>query len=248
MLRAIVFRRRMLSVPDRLWLLFRTSGASVVALLLSAVAVGIVVPYSLWVSSRGNTELTGAKLAALQTITKQQTELLHTILGLQERLAQVQALTDSLGDKRAKWAATANSTAVFEADLADMKLKMKEKSSDIMKYMKASLTELEAENEKEIQRVRDAWSTRTHRFLVKWHGDDGVKTSKRMGSEGESLDFFNQVGDFAKKLLMFDGTNWLVLKQYGGQEWLNLMQDNGVVQDGDGKPTKRPKKDSESEN
>eukprot|EP00756_Hemistasia_phaeocysticola_P034002 Hpha_TRINITY_DN16499_c0_g18::TRINITY_DN16499_c0_g18_i1::g.159355::m.159355 len=71
------------------------------------------------------------------------------------------------------------------------------------------------------------------RFIVKWHGKTGVTTSPRFSSEEQAYQYFVHCGDFAKKLLMFDGTRWILVKSYGGQQWLALMTDDANYQQGE---------------
>jgi hypothetical protein len=77
---------------------------------------------------------------------------------------------------------------------------------------------------------------RDNPFYVKWHSKDGLKSSDRLPTETEAAILFEKVGDFAKKLLMFDGSRWSCIKEFGGDNWLNLMQDNGDPQTGEHKP------------
>lgn len=107
------------------------------------------------------------------------------------------------------------------------------------KQLSEKLLKLEADTRTTFKDLKNELDIRKNRFVVKWHGDDGVKTSKRMPTEVEALNFFNQVGEFAKKMLMFDGQRWLVLRTYGGDNWLQLIKDDGSVQDGDGKVKKK---------
>eukprot|EP01062_Namystynia_karyoxenos_P074824 TRINITY_DN71855_c0_g1_i1.p1 TRINITY_DN71855_c0_g1~~TRINITY_DN71855_c0_g1_i1.p1 ORF type:complete len:263 (+),score=96.92 TRINITY_DN71855_c0_g1_i1:119-790(+) len=70
------------------------------------------------------------------------------------------------------------------------------------------------------------------RWLVKWHGNNGITTSPRFASEEQAYQYYVQAGDFAKKLLMFDGARWILIKSYGGQQWLSLMTDDATYQQG----------------
>ena len=66
-------------------------------------------------------------------------------------------------------------------------------------------------------------------WVVKWH-NNGVSTSPRFHSEAQAYRYFVNVGDFAKKLLGYDGQRWAVIKTYGGRQWLTLMTDDGSYQ------------------
>eukprot|EP00760_Papus_ankaliazontas_P030268 PhM_4_TR4700/c0_g1_i1/m.34154 len=77
-------------------------------------------------------------------------------------------------------------------------------------------------------------------FIVKWHGDDGIKMSEKFTAEDDAISFYSTVGDYAKKLLFNDGSGWSLLKTYGGSQWLALITDNDNAQEGQYKPTKPP--------
>eukprot|EP01061_Rhynchopus_euleeides_P035739 TRINITY_DN60226_c0_g1_i1.p2 TRINITY_DN60226_c0_g1~~TRINITY_DN60226_c0_g1_i1.p2 ORF type:complete len:226 (+),score=102.89 TRINITY_DN60226_c0_g1_i1:198-875(+) len=66
-------------------------------------------------------------------------------------------------------------------------------------------------------------------WVVKWH-NNGVSTSPRFHSEAQAYRYFVNVGDFAKKLIAYDGQRWAVIKTYGGRQWLSQMTDDGSFQ------------------
>jgi hypothetical protein len=79
------------------------------------------------------------------------------------------------------------------------------------------------------------------RFVVKWHaGSQGVLTSERMRTAQEATIKYDAVGDVAKKLLSLPASsdsfskknNWLVLRQNGGENWLNCMTNDAEPQPG----------------
>eukprot|EP01059_Diplonema_ambulator_P013418 TRINITY_DN23942_c0_g1_i1.p1 TRINITY_DN23942_c0_g1~~TRINITY_DN23942_c0_g1_i1.p1 ORF type:complete len:162 (+),score=70.57 TRINITY_DN23942_c0_g1_i1:411-896(+) len=68
-------------------------------------------------------------------------------------------------------------------------------------------------------------------WIVKWH-NNGLNTSPRFDTESQAYQYYVNIGDFAKKLVAFDGTKWLLIKSYGGHQWTSLMTDDGAYQSG----------------
>ena len=107
---------------------------------------------------------------------------------------------------------------------------------DVQSTMNTALTKLYEEGiaaSNEIDKIKQG---RDRPFYVKWHSKEGLKSSDRVPTETEAAILFEKVGDFAKKLLMFDGTRWSCIKEFGGDNWLNLMEDSGNPQIGEHKP------------
>eukprot|EP01060_Flectonema_neradi_P006438 TRINITY_DN14350_c0_g1_i1.p1 TRINITY_DN14350_c0_g1~~TRINITY_DN14350_c0_g1_i1.p1 ORF type:complete len:253 (+),score=33.11 TRINITY_DN14350_c0_g1_i1:85-759(+) len=71
----------------------------------------------------------------------------------------------------------------------------------------------------------------TSKWLVKWH-NNGISTSPLFESEGVAYQYYVNIGDYAKKLIAYDGHRWILLKSYGGQQWVSLMTDDGTIQNG----------------
>ena len=71
----------------------------------------------------------------------------------------------------------------------------------------------------------------TSKWLVKWH-NNGISTSPLFESEAIAYQYYVNIGDYAKKLIAFDGHRWILLKTYGGQQWVSLMTDDGTIQNG----------------
>ena len=217
---------------------------SLLGVIVACSALFIVVPFGVLRATRLREASEAAVGVQLRDVVAAQGETLKAVLALQATLQHASA---SLNAARATL-----DQAEREFDEAERaeRARLDALTKEIAAYeteMKAELATLGREAEAELKDLTSQLDIRKNNFLVKWHGDDGVKTSKRMAREEEAIDFFNQVGEFAKKLLMFDGSRWVVLREYGGAQWLALMHDDGDVQNGDGKPTKPPaKQNSES--
>lgn len=211
---------------------------SLLAVMVACSAIFAVVPFGVLRASRLREESEAAVMVKLDEVVAAQAQALKAVLALQASLHESQGQVDTAR------AAVENAEREFDAAEHDEKQRLQKLKKEVEEYgtqMAAQLTELGGKAQSDLKELRSQLDIRKNNFLVKWHGDDGVKTSKRMGKEEEAIDFFNQVGEFAKKLLMFDGSRWVVLREYGGAQWLSLMHDNGDIQDGDGKPPKTPK-------
>lgn len=92
----------------------------------------------------------------------------------------------------------------------------------------ADITQLKSASAAAAKRFTEIVDTHAKRFIVKFHKGGHVKTSKRFAEELEAETEFERVGDFAKKLLMYDSTisKWIVLRSYGGDEWLAKMSND----------------------
>ena len=215
----------------------RGNAVGTLSIAVSVLTLAIILPYGLLVSSSTRSEEEKQLLTATQNVERQQTILLESLLRLQTRVdtcrASIEALTAPQQDGEDNEAAIEAKKELIRKQLGDYEV-------SLMKQ----IDKLEHETKRQFNNLKDLVDARSNRFLIKWHSDDGVKTSKRMATEQEAYEKFNDVGEFAKKLLMFDGSRWIVLKEYGGEKWLHLMHDDGDVQEGDGKPeiTKPPGK------
>jgi len=78
-------------------------------------------------------------------------------------------------------------------------------------------------------------------YIVKWHSDEGVKISEVYKTSDEAMQMYDQIGDFAKKLLSNEDGAWTVVRSYGGSQWLAMLKDNDDKQKGEHIPTKAPK-------
>ena len=66
-------------------------------------------------------------------------------------------------------------------------------------------------------------------WIVKWH-NNGINTSPRFVSEAQAYRYFVNVGNYAKKLVAYDGRMWMTVKTYGGRQWTDQLTDDGSYQ------------------
>jgi hypothetical protein len=212
----------------------RSSTLVTFSLTLSVLTIALILPYGLLTHTSTKAEFVAQKRAQLKSIATHQSSLLDQLMKLRERLdvcrSSVMAVT-KLDEKGLD----------ADEEIASRIAVVKEQLAQYQSSLSGQLAELEKETKKQFADLKDLLESNANRFVVKWHSDDGVKTSPRMATEQEAVEKFTEIGEFAKKLLMFDGQRWIPLKVYGGEKWLALMHDNGDVQDGDGKVEKLPK-------
>lgn len=209
---------------------------STLVLCVSVVAI-LAVPGTLLTRLRQRTAAVSAERAQLSALKAQQAALLGSVLTIQERIASAGAALTALE------AAASTLAGPESGDAEEERAKQRQAAFAAFRArVEVEIATMEADARKEFDGLRDTVVSLRDRFLVKWHGDDGVKTSRHLASEQEATAEFERVGDFAKKLLMFDGARWVVLQSYGAERWLKHIRNDGTLQDGDGKPTKAPKK------
>jgi hypothetical protein len=207
----------------------------------AAIAVAvllIVLPFGTMRASNARHAAVSRADVVLDEIAAKQSEALKAIVAMQGDIATVRTRIAQL-----KTATRQDETLIAAREIAEKgKINKVRTSADATeRNLDEKVKTLEAETRATFKDLKSQLDIRKNRFLVKWHGDEGVKTSKRMTTEVEALNFFNQVGEFAKKMFMFDGQRWLTLREFGGDNWLSMIKDDGTLQDGDGKPTKPPK-------
>ena len=201
----------------------------------------MVLPFGTWRATTVRTAAVARADRVLDEIAAKQDEALKAIVGMQKDMAGVRTRIAQL-----KRATRQDESLISARELTEKSKieKVRSAAAATERNLDEKLKALEEETRTTFKDLKAQLDIRKNRFLVKWHGDEGVKTSKRMSTEVEALNFFNQVGEFAKKMFMFDGQRWLTLREFGGENWLTMIKDDGSVQDGDGKPTKPPKKDA----
>ena len=219
---------------------------TLLAFLLCVSAVAVVLPFGMWQSHHQIASGEAGVLATIDRVQQSQQKALHNILDVQKRVGKArQELEDMVAD-------AARDDAELSGAGGGKKHKKKKHPTNFGKKLDAleaafgaKVAELDEGDVKQFKEMKDNVNALRNRFLVKWHSDDGVKTSDRYPTERDALDKFNQIGEFAKKMLMVSGKRWIVLREYGGAQWLDIMTNDGELQDGDGKPTKAPKKEDE---
>lgn len=200
--------------------------------IVAVVTIAIVVPHCVLHSKARRDAAIRAAKAQIASLSEAQTQALDAafevekqIAALRQQVREANASCDDVERKR-----SADDALALDAEITAYGLRLKD-----------DLAALEHEVTLRFQRLRTAISSWKYRFVVKWHSDDGVQTSTPFEAEDLALEKFNDIGEFAKKLLMFTGTEWTVVRSYGGEQWLNCMKDDATIQVGDCKPTKAAK-------
>jgi hypothetical protein len=204
---------------------------------LAVVILCAVLPFGVWRANTARVNAEGRAQRVLDAIAAKQDEARAKVIAMQKDLADLRVRVLQLAattDQDAQ--AIATREASDKGDIDRVNAEFAAADTDLT----VKLAALEDEAKANFKDLRSQLDIRKNRFLVKWHGDEGVKTSKRMATEMEALNFFNEVGEFAKKMLMYDGQKWVLLREYGGENWLTMMRDDGEAQDGDGKVTNKP--------
>ena len=70
------------------------------------------------------------------------------------------------------------------------------------------------------------------KFIVKWHGETGPRTSRDFHREDDAEAYYEEIGDFAKKMVSNKNGRWEVLKEYGDPKWLKLLTNDDLAPDG----------------
>lgn len=175
---------------------------------------------------------------ALESIERRQKVLLHNVMGLQDRVAKltadVKALNQSSaagqGVKQVDTGATISAEdRAFNA--LSVRCGLDAFRAEVSKMI-VSVAELEEESK---QYFTSAMMGNRRHYLVKWHGLSGVDTTEPLYSESDAELAYERVGDFAKKMLLFEpqggsGGTWSVARAYGGENWLSLMSNDGTIQ------------------
>jgi hypothetical protein len=222
-----------------------TASQSVPPLTAFATAVAfavmfVVLPFGTYRATQARENAAGRADHQLAAIESKQQEALNMLVAMHTDLAQARSRITQLKVRTQQEEIRVSARERSEKTKLD---RVQDAYLAATKQLDEKLQLLETETKTTFKDLKMQLDIRKNRFLVKWHGDSGVKTSKRMTTENDALNFFNQVGDYAKKLLMFDGQRWIVLREFGGENWLSLMHDDGETQDGDGKAPSKKKND-----
>lgn len=206
------------------------SNTRVIAFLLTAGTVCLIIPVGVIASVHMRKFSEESALQKLSAIIMSQERLREKIHHLQLKVSEAGSSVATLKDRISN----------LDLKFVDVFSKANHSLNDIESSahrvemtIHRLLTELSSHSSEEFKSLKKELEIRKNHFLVKWHGEKGVKTSKRMVTELEAIDFFNQVGEYAKKLLMFDGSQWRVIREYGGANWLALLHDDGEFQGGE---------------
>lgn len=201
----------------------------------------VLVPYSFLTAKRHRMHAYGTSKAELEAIGASQERALRDGLEVERQLRDLAssfaALQLQAKEELARPAAPEGKPET--AQVADGG-----EGDDILAFAKDLRRDLKGLGDKVTKSFADIESkifSVQYKFLVKWHSDDGVKTSKRFEREVDALDFYNQVGEFAKKLLLFQGESWIAVRNYGGEKWLACMTDDAAPQVGECKPPSKKK-------
>jgi hypothetical protein len=184
-------------------------------LVLCATCLLGIVPLGLRRVSRLEEKAIEKAHRALDDVAKRQTLLLSLLMDLQRSVAVSQVTIDTLR-------AALNSTASSESEVSR---EIKEITEDVRKAASLSAQEVRSRMVEVDGAVREL----TFRYIVKWHGKNGPQATRRLRSQLEAEREFDQIGDFAKKMIFFDGTKWVVVRSYGAERWLEMLSNDGVA-------------------
>ncbi|CUG88845.1 membrane-associated protein, putative [Bodo saltans] len=170
---------------------------------------------------------------------KKQRDLLHEIMGLQDQVAkltaQVKAINESSSRKSSSLASSSPNVNSETAEDRAFSVIAVRCGLDAFRTEVSSAIEKVAHLGEETKRsFQVALTTNRRHYLVKWHGLHGVDTSDPLYTEMDAESKFEKVGNFAKKLLLFQpgsgGGVWSVVRTFGGENWLSLMTNDGHIQ------------------
>jgi hypothetical protein len=206
------------------------AAASLCLVAAAIVAVAAVVPFGLYLSGTARGAVWRADSEKLARVSAAQAELLSAVLDAQRAVADLEA------------AVAAETVAVSREEAAartllDAARDQRREAVRSVAAMSASLLQraeaFENETRDAIARVQQHHADESMRFVVKWHaGKRGVLTSPRIKTEVEAAAKYDNVGNLAKKLLMFDGVRWVVMREDGGDQWLQCMSNDAQAQPG----------------
>eukprot|EP00659_Diplonema_papillatum_P009595 gene9595-14898_t len=204
-------------------------------------AVCVVMVLAIGMRSYRANRMAAAYIGEISEVRDMQGEISEQLLFLERNVSAVQELLDGL--RRGGRAAGGDSDEeededeLTDEDLGRLEEKLAGKFSKIQAAFEERVQELaglsatsldtfkKLVNDNKGGQVRAGQSA----WVVKWH-QSGVNTSPKFDSESTAYQYYVSIGDFAKKLIAFDGTRWVLLKSYGGPQWTSLMTDDGTHQ------------------
>lgn len=209
-----------------------TQRSSLVACFVTALVVLCsVVPNGLRRACDARTFALHERRNAVSETERHQHLLLQRVLNLQKRSADlhvaVAALKSGVQTRRAHMndPSDEDKSSVRDAlHLLEESVGLSDVMTDNRSTLGADLEALKAAAVAAKAHFNSVLEAQIKRFIVKWH-NGGVKVSRPFLDELEAEVEFERVGDFAKKLLMFDNLvgKWIVLRAYGGDQWLQQM-------------------------
>lgn len=191
----------------------------------------IIVPLSLMSSVRARRMVSDTHKKHFDAVREQHRHVMSLLLSVQQDVAQLDAtlelaekLTEALEvSSRISLKKSVTDKAAAVAQIEKLGLDFHRQIADVAKEM----DDKGAEQKKHYDET-------TLRFVVKWHaGKDGVQTSPRYATEEEARQKYESLGDKAKKLMVFDGEQWMTTMSFGADNWLACMQNNAKPQPGD---------------
>lgn len=181
---------------------------------------------------------------AIPSMEEKQKAMLRTVMVLQDRVAKLSADVAALNTStaaaiRSPRGSEGTPARVPPTERLDRVFGLVSVRCDLEPF-ELEVTTLLKKIEEEAEDAKSSFQSIAERqrrhFLIKWHGTDGVHTSNAIFTEVEAEIAFERVGDFAKKMLLFqpsaDGDNgsWSVARAYGGENWLSMMTNDGTIQ------------------
>ena len=188
-------------------------------------AMLLVTPFGVRVALTAQHDLSVRHSLAIESILNRQTEVLQTILEMQTQLTTFRSKLFSKSIHSSNNVSNSEMNRVPSSSLRPIVELLELTQQRWTKHFGLSVVQSSV-----IQRLEEkAKGFKGYRYLVKWHGKSGIQMSPRYKEEGEAFQKFEDVGDYAKKLLYYDaaGDSWRVVRDSGGEQWLALIHNDG---------------------
>lgn len=202
--------------------------------MLCAVVITVLVPIAVSRVRQSQRAATEQVSRLIEDLEWRQKKMLGDVVSLQDRVAKTEADLRTLNHSVhfAGENERPDSTTGSKLDAALAILRDRSALTSLQKEIVQLESELQDAAKKAKQSFVDVTNAKQKHYYVKWHGKKGVQTSRKLLSELDAEVEFERVGDFAKKILMFDNVaaRWVVLRTYGAEQWLRMMSNDGTIQ------------------